>query len=82
MMFNDDFELLQKAETGNASFEYGYDMNIKVQSFQWTRREESRPKKAHQIRSNKKVLLTVFFNCNGVVHHKFLPQSRTINKEC
>ena len=29
-----------------------------------------------------KVLSTVFFDCNDVVHHKFLPQSRTVNKEC
>ena len=28
-----------------------------------------------------KVLLTVFFDCNGVVHHKFLSQGRTVNKE-
>ena len=28
-----------------------------------------------------KVLPTVFFDCNGLVHHKFLPQGRTINKE-
>ena len=28
-----------------------------------------------------KVLLTVFFDCNGVVHHEFLPQDRTVNKE-
>ena len=23
-----------------------------------------------------------FFDCNGVVHHDFLPQGRTVNKEC
>ena len=28
-----------------------------------------------------KVLLTVFFDCNGLVHHEFLPQGRTVNKE-
>ena len=27
-----------------------------------------------------KVLLIVFFDCNGVVHHEFLPQDRTVNK--
>ena len=30
--------------------------------------EAPKPKKAHQIRSNVKVLLTVFFDCNGVVY--------------
>ena len=40
-----------------------------------------RPKKARQVRSHVKVLLTVFFDCRGVVHHEFLPQGRTVNKE-
>ena len=43
--------------------------------------QKSRPKKARQVRSNVKVLLIVFFDCNGVVHHEFLPQGRTANKE-
>ena len=40
-----------------------------------------RPKEARQVRSNLKVLLTAFFDCRGVVHHKFSPQGRTVNKE-
>ena len=40
-----------------------------------------RPRKARQVRSNVKVLLTVFFDCRGVVHHEFSPQGRTVNKE-
>ena len=32
--------------------------------------------------SNVKVLLTVFFECNGVVHHEFLPQVPKVNKKC
>ena len=39
-------------------------------------------KTARQVRSNVNILLTVFFDCNGVVHHEFLRQGRTINKEC
>ena len=26
-------------------------------------------------------LLSVFFNCNGVVHHEFLPQGSMVNKK-
>ena len=36
---------------------------------------------ARQVRSNVKVLLTVCFDCIGVVHSDFLPQDRTLNKE-
>ena len=41
----------------------------------------AKTEKTHQVRSNVKVLLTVFFNCNGMVPHEFLPPGRTVNKE-
>ncbi|UYV62125.1 hypothetical protein LAZ67_1007912 [Cordylochernes scorpioides] len=67
--------------TGDEAWVYGYDVETKAQSSQWKLPHEPRPKKARQVRSNVKVLLTVFFDCRGVVHHKFLPQGRTVNKE-
>lgn len=57
-------------------------METKVQSSQWRRSEEPRPKK-NQIKFwlNVMVLLIAFFDCNGMVHNEFLPQGRMINKE-
>ena len=43
--------------------------------------EQPRPKKARQVRSYVKVLLTVFFDCKGMVNNKFLPQGCTVNKK-
>ena len=43
--------------------------------------EEQRAKKAHQVRSNVKVLLTVLFGYNSAVHHEFLHQYRSVNKK-
>ena len=63
--FNDDPDLLKKIITGEESWVYGYDIATKAQSSQWKRPEEPRPKKARQVRSNVKVLLTVFFDCNA-----------------
>ena len=60
---------------------YGYDVETKAQSSQWKHTESPRPKKARQVRSNVKVLLTVFFDYHGVVHQEFSPQGRTVNKE-
>ena len=80
-MFNDDPDLLKKVITGDESWVYGYDIETKVQSFQWKRPVEPRTKKARQVRSNVKVLLNVSFDCNAVVHPEFLPQARTVNKE-
>lgn len=78
---NDDPGLLKRVITGDETWVYGYDVETKAQSSQWKRPDEPRPKKARQVRSNVKVLLTVFFDYNGVVHHEFLPTGRTVNKE-
>ncbi|UYV84313.1 hypothetical protein LAZ67_X001823 [Cordylochernes scorpioides] len=77
----DDPNLLQRVITGDEAWVYGYDVETKAQSSQWKLPHEPRPKKARQVRSNVKVLLTVFFDCRDVVHHEFLPQGRTANKE-
>ncbi|UYV72636.1 hypothetical protein LAZ67_10000122 [Cordylochernes scorpioides] len=77
----DDPNLLQRVITGGEAWVYGYDVETKAQSSQWKLPHEPRPKKARQVRSNVKVLLTVFLDCRGVVHHEFLPQGRTANKE-
>ena len=37
--------------------------------------------KKSQVRSHVKVVLTVFFDSEGVVHYELLPQGRTVNKE-
>ena len=37
-----------------------------------------RPKKARQVRSKIKVLLTVFFDASGVVYHEYLPEGSTV----
>ena len=72
--FNDDPDLLKKVITGDELWVYGDDIETKVESLQWMRPEEPRPNKALQIRSNVKILLTVFFAYNGLVHHEFLAQ--------
>ncbi|XP_014480045.1 PREDICTED: uncharacterized protein LOC106747216 [Dinoponera quadriceps] len=74
---NDDPDLLKRVITGDESWVYGYDVETKAQSSQWKSPGEPRPKKARQVRSNVKVLLTVFFDYHGIVHREFLPQDRT-----
>ena len=76
--FNDKPKLLKKAITGDESWVYGYDIGNKVQSSQWKR---PRAKTEKTTSSSVKCKGFVFFDCNGVVHHEFLPQGRTINKE-
>ena len=78
---NDDAELLKCIITGDETWVYGYDFKTKSQSSQWRHSGSPRPKKARQVRSNVKVMLTVFFYFNEIVHHEFLPRGQTVNKK-
>jgi hypothetical protein len=71
---NKDPEFLKTVITGDESWVYRYDPETKVQSSQWKHPTSLRPKKAGQVRSNVKVLLTVFFSiprvlCIMSTHH-------------
>lgn len=73
----DNPDLFKRVITGDETWIYGYDVQMKAQSSQWKFSEESRPKKARQVRLNMKILLIVFFDYNGIVHHEFLPPGHT-----
>ena len=82
MIFKDDLDLLKKVITGNESWVYGYDFKTKAQSSQWKHTEEPKIENdTSSLTKPVKVLLTVFFDCNSVVHYEFLPQGRIVNKE-
>jgi len=76
-----DSNFLNTVITGVESWVYGYDPETKAQFSQWRHPSSPRPKKARQVRSNVKVLLTVFFNSSGVLHHEYAPQGQTVTKE-
>jgi hypothetical protein len=78
---NKDENFLKNIITGDEKWDYGYDVETKAQSSQWASEGSSRPKKVRQVRSNVKVMLTVFFDSEGVVHHEFLPQGKTVTKD-
>ena len=51
------------------------------QSSEWRASNEPKPKKPRKFQSKIKVLLTVFIDYQGLVHHEFLPSGQTVNKE-
>jgi hypothetical protein len=55
-------------------------VETKTRSSQWVGKNSPRPKKALQVRSNVKVMLTGFFYIEGVVHHEFLRERQTGNR--
>jgi len=63
---NNDAELLKRVITDNETRVYGYDVEIKTQSSQHS--GSPRPKKARQVLSNVKVMLTVFSVFNSIVN--------------
>ena len=75
-----DKEFLSKIISGDESWVYGYDVETNVQSSQWTNKTSPRPKKARQVRSKIKVLLTVVLDASEVVHHEYLPKGSTVNQ--
>ena len=60
---------------------YGYDPETGVQSSQWKSPSSSHAKKAHQSRSNIKVMMSVFFDLDGIVRAEFVPRNTTVNSE-
>ena len=76
-----DDNFLKNIITGDETWVYRYDVEMKIQSSQWVSKTSLRPKKSRQVHSHVKVMLTLFFDSEGVVHYDFLPQGRTVNEE-
>jgi hypothetical protein len=68
--------------TDEETWIYGYDPETKAKSSVWKYPSPPRPKKACEVGSKTKVLLTVFFPDQDVfVHAEFIPAGQTVNKE-
>jgi len=85
---NGDKNFLKKIITGDETWVYGYDVETKMQSTQWMGSGSSRGggnkqtnKQTRMSRSKIKVMLVVFFDWKGIVHHKFVPRGQMVNKQ-
>ncbi|UYV82192.1 hypothetical protein LAZ67_21001310 [Cordylochernes scorpioides] len=67
----DDPELLKRVITGDETWIYGFDRKTTQQASEWRFKNEPRPKKARKAPSKVKVMLTVFFDYQYIVHHDF-----------
>ena len=74
-------DFLKKVVTRHESWVYGCDPEMKAQSSQWKLPGCPCTKKVWQSYSKIKTMLTVFFDWEGVVHHKYTPPGQTVNKE-
>nr|XP_015921282.2 uncharacterized protein LOC107450086 [Parasteatoda tepidariorum] len=78
---NTDPVFLNTVITGDESWMYGYDSETNRQSSQWKHPDSPRLTKARQVRSKIKLILTVFFDVRGIVHHEYAPEGQTMTKE-
>ncbi|XP_075738867.1 protein GVQW3-like [Rhipicephalus microplus] len=60
--------------TGDESWVYGYEPETISQSSQWKHSSSRRPKKARQVCSNVKVMLSAFLDFRGVLHYEYAPR--------
>jgi Transposase. len=70
---------LTKIVTGDESWVFTYDAEMKMQSAEWHTTSSPQPKKSHLIKSKEKVMLITFIDNDGVVHHEFIPPGQTVN---
>ena len=76
-----DPSFIKRIITGDETWIYKYDTHSRHQASEWRSPNEPRPKKPRRFQSKKKAILTVFMDYRGVVHHEFLPEGQTVNKE-
>ena len=78
---HDGERFLRSIITGDESWVHHYDPESKMQSMQYRHKNSPAPKKFKVIALARKVLLTIFWDMEGIVHIKFLEQGTTINSE-
>ncbi|UYV82467.1 hypothetical protein LAZ67_21002317 [Cordylochernes scorpioides] len=72
----DDPKLLKRVITGDETWIYGFDSETTQQASEWRFKNEPSPKKARKAPSKVKVMLTVFFDYQSIVHYQFQQQKR------
>ena len=78
---HDGERFLRSIITGDESWVHHYDPESKMQSMQYRHKNSPAPKKFKVVALARKVLQTIFWDMEGIVHIEFLEQGTTINSE-
>ena len=78
---HDGERFLRSIITGDESWVHHYDPESKMQSMQYRHKNSPAPKNFKVVASARKVLLTMFWDMEGIVRIEFLEQGTTINSE-
>ncbi len=77
---DDPEHFLRSIVTGDETWVSTYEPDSKQQSSVWIGKNQERPTKARSA-SVRKSMLTVFFDCRGIVHMEFLGPRETVTAE-
>jgi len=80
-MADADNFFLNKIITGDETWCFAFDPEIKRQSSEWVGETSRRPKKLKFERSRIKITLIIFVDSQGVVHKEFEPERKAVNLE-
>ena len=78
---HDGERFLRSIITSDESWVHHYDPESKMQSMQYRHKNSPSPKNFKVVESARKVLLTILWDMEGIVHIEFLEQGTTINSE-
>jgi len=74
-------DILGRVITGDETWVYQYDPEMKRQSAQWKTANSPWSKKFRQSKSRVKTMfLTFFFSIRGINHYEFVPKGQTVNQ--
>jgi len=73
-------DILGRVITGDETWVYQYDPEMKRQSAQWKTANSPQPKKFRWSKSRVKTMLLTFFYIRGLVHYEFVPNGQTVNQ--
>jgi len=73
-------DILGHVITGDETWVYQYDPEMKQQSTQWKTANSPRPKKFCQSKSRVKTMLLMVSDIRGIVYYKFVPTGQTVNQ--
>ncbi|KAJ4427650.1 hypothetical protein ANN_25298 [Periplaneta americana] len=80
-MADENGDFLNKIIAGDETWCYLYDPVPKRQSSEWKSKTSPRKQKFPRGTSKGKVMLEVFFDSQGLIHHEFIPEGSTVTKE-
>ena len=76
-----DSDFLNLIVAGDESWCYEYNPSTKRQSCEWVSPGEPRGTKVRASKSKVKTMVVVFFDAQGLIHHEFVPEGKTVNSE-